>query len=255
MGTKTMTKNDFQTFEKKGEGNLYLSSQLNDVEYVYKYIPLVNFLKSYCGRYLYLADPKKWEDPFETKYLDLISKEPETYDKQCDIKVKATCFTPLSTKNEEASWKAYLGSGKDVLRVKIDFNALLNQLSNASKTIYVSKCVYKSRLNIVKGRIFVKPTKDDSNNQFDLFINNFSLKQTAYKYENEIRVCAISNDGTNIESEVKLDWDEILKEIVLPPSKEQGNNNLLRMVLMKINRDFIVKESALYDISSISMVK
>lgn len=242
---------DWQSYECKSDlKKILISDKLgNDCEYVYKYISLNNFLKSYCGDYMYFSDPNNWEDPFERKYQDVIEDDKNL---NC-YKVKAICFTTSSEEDEEASWKSYLGYGADVIRLKINFEDLCMELNKGRKGIYVTKMIYKKRQDILERKYVPFPKKEEKYEE--LFINNFSLKQDAYKYEKEVRLCYLYKKSYK-SGKLKVKWDNIIEEIVLPPRKGNEDNIAMYTLLKRLLETKIrIRQSALYDVNSIKMVK
>ena len=123
--------NDLQKFKTDG-GIVRVSDKLSELLgkngikkdgriLIFKYMPLVNFLKYFYGNYIYLSSPEKCEDPFETQYKEWLKKQCKSNSEMLNLEVFAACFSS-SLESEKASWNEYLVYGADVIRVAIDYD-------------------------------------------------------------------------------------------------------------------------------------
>ena len=234
------------------------------------------FMDAFVGRYFYLANPAQWEDPFEMNYIESLKMDiiPNSKD-LLKYKVYATCFKTKSKgkdeANENAAWYSYIHDATKVIRIafrakdletSVDEYALLKNLH-----FYLAKENYIDRKEIVKNQPTdpkkINDLKDNHGGLEDrkdecLFINNFVLKQNAYRYEQEVRLCLIEESkywekSKRIED---FDWIKNIDHITLPPinikndaeayKKIKSNIELYR-IIKYLNRDIKVMQSNLYN--------
>ena len=264
---------NFSDFNK--EKKLRISNKLKKVldhsgkkgSVFYKYFKTENLLKSLVENSLYLASPSQWDDPFETKYmksLETIAPQDEKDTSTLkEYSVFATCFKGYSgIANEEAAWKIYMSGSESLVRVEIDAHNLCLALCNSNfegNKLYLSKMVYKSRNDIVTPEAISGSVKLDNEEEAleDLFINNFSLKRNAYKYEEEVRVSLIKKGGKDIDHMIlsNFNWDGVIKKITLQPLnprqpqyEEKRLRNILTYYKIKdVNSNMEICKSNLYD--------
>lgn len=265
---------DFQKFSDfAGAKKLRISNKLRIVSDLsgksrtvfYKYFNTENLLKSLAENSLYLASPSQWDDPFETKYMESLGTIAPQDEKDTstlkEYSVFATCFKGESEiVNEEAAWKIYMSGSESIVRVEIDAHNLCLALcnSNFEGKLYLSKMVYKSRNDIVTPEAISGSVKLDNEEALeDLFINNFSLKRNAYKYEEEVRVSLIKKGGKDIDHMIlsNFNWDGVIKRITLQPLnpfQPQYEEKLLRNIstyqkIKYVNSKMKIYKSNLYD--------
>ena len=193
---------------------------------VHKYLLLDYFIDSIIHRYFYMVAPSKWEDPFETKYLEALngpvlnSLQSEEYKKILkDMSIFCTCMTYNDSDSEEASWKSYSENKEQLIRVSFNFDKLCEILNKATdENIFIGKLNYKTRKEILKPTGILNETKKKLE---ELYVNNFCLKQNAYQYEKELRFCVIKK-GDQFKKEEKyiiehIDLLPAIEKITLPP--------------------------------------
>lgn len=235
-------KNDFQTFTTMDNlSKIFVSKQLLDelrseerspIRFINKYLSIDSFLKSISHRYFYLASPSKWEDPFETKYLDILDgpKMKEigqgSKEKLKEMSIYCSCMTYNDSDNEEASWKSYGENKEQIIRVSYDFDKLCEILDRATDgKIYVGKVNYKSRKDILNLNGVINESEEKNDSLEVLYVNNFCLKQEAYQYEKELRFCKIEKGD-----EYKKQDDIIIDNVDLAPA-------IVRITLPPINHN------------------
>lgn len=242
---------------------------------VQRYLPIDKFLDSTLHRYFYLAAPKTWDDPFETRYLDMLNGEfhdlieQEVIDELNEMSMFCVCMTYNNSDNEEASWKAYSENKESVIRVTYDFKKLCSILDEArEEDFYIGKVDYRSREYILKPHKINKDIHSGGSSNEVLFVNNFCFKQDAYQYEQELRFCKIlkgdvykKNDYYKIE---EVDIAPAITKITLSPinfkkmtiaeemekiSKQNNNYLLLKALCPGVP----IHASNLYDKSKVEM--
>ena len=257
-----------KAFGKKTEGN-------NKGKWlVQRYFAIDKFIDSMLHRYFYMAAPRVWEDPFETKYIDYLNSElqsnisPEDLNELINMSMFCVCMTYNIYDNEEASWKAYGEKKEQIVRVTYDFNRLCAIIEKAEeKDLYIGKVDYKSRSVILTpNNVFEKGKKKPSNEE--MFVNNFCLKQDAYKYEEELRFCKImkgeqykNEDSYRIEG---IDLTPAITQITLPPInfnkisfteeiEKKAKQHIKYLLLKTICPNVPIHVSNLYDKSQVDM--
>lgn len=247
---------DFQFYSKdskklkiSGEVNkkLHADAKVRNTYCLLRYVRPNDFIRSLADHSLFLSNPSKWDDPFETKYMESIDRIKGHSEK--DIKelkrysVYAACFKIKENdkeKNEHAAWESYLHQGKDVLRLEIDMVKFCDALQNTifeDGVLYLSMMDYNDRGTIVSSNPIGSNTKDkenvkSDNHYSDIYIKNFCLKQNAYEYEDEMRLCLIMKDHPK-EDHVFLynfDWSKVITSITFQPlyTKEKFNEDSLQ---------------------------
>ena len=236
----------------------------------YKYFKTENLLKSLAENSLYLASPSQWDDPFETKYMESLGtiapQAEEDTSRLKEYSVFATCFKgDGGIANEEAAWKIYMSGSESLVRVEIDAKKLCEALCNSNfdeGKLYLSKMVYQLREEIFTpeaiSKAIPRSVKLDKEEALqDLFINNFSLKRDAYKYEEEVRVSLIRKGGKDIDHMIlsNFNWDGVIRKITLQPlnpRQPQYEEKLLRNIsnyhkIKYVNSNMEICKSNLYD--------
>jgi Protein of unknown function (DUF2971). len=195
---------------------------------VQRYLPIDRFLDSTLHHYFYMAAPKTWDDPFETKYLDTLNGElqnlmkPEDFDEIKEMSIFCVCMTYNNSDNEEASWKAYGENKERIIRVSYDFNKLCSILDEAQEEdFYIGKVNYMSRKCILEPHNVFKDIPEPEPSNKDMFVNNFCFKQDAYQYEKELRFCKIlKGEQNNNEDCYRIEGIDLMPaitKITLPP--------------------------------------
>ena len=219
----------FQSFSLyPGTSSIMVSNRLMhqvNCRIVQKYLPIDYFVGSITEHFFYMAAPSKWEDVFEMKYLEVLDNPNNGFPSKDMPKLKemsifCTCMTYNDSDNEEASWKSYDKDREHVIRVSYDFAKLCTILDKATdENIYIGMVDYLPR------KAILSPMRIDCNNgdsNLDvLYVNNFCLKQDAYKYEKELRFCKIitGEKGKNLK-EYKIEHIDVSPSIIkitLPP--------------------------------------
>ena len=221
--------NSFQSFSLyPGTSSIMVSNRLMqqaNCRIVQKYLPIDYFVTSITNRFFYMAAPSEWDDVFEMKYIEVLDSPnngfpPEDIPKLKDMSIFCTCMTYNDSDNEEASWKSYDTERERVIRISYDFAKLCTILDKATdEKIYIGMVDYLPR------KVILSPMLIDCNNMdynLDiLYVNNFCLKQEAYKYEKELRFCKIiTGKQSKIQKEYKIDNIDVspsITKITLPP--------------------------------------
>lgn len=268
--------NGFQSFSLyPGTSSIMVSDRLMQQVnccIVQKYLPIDYFVSSITEHNFYMADPSKWDDVFEMKYLEVLDNPnngfPSEYlPKLKDMSIFCTCMTYNDSDNEEASWKSYDTERDRVIRVSYDFAKLCTILDKATdENIYIGMVDYLPRKTILSP-MRIDYRKEDSNLDV-LYVNNFCLKQVAYEYEKELRFCKIiMGEQGKIQKEYKIENIDVTPSIIkitLPPinykriKKEESDLKKKEQVI-KYNRlkeicpTISIHASNLYDTSKEEM--
>jgi hypothetical protein len=183
-----------------------------------------------------LASPSEWDDPLEVKYLDFLKSEKnptlksEDSKKLLQMSIFCCCMTYNDSENEEASWKNYGDSKEKIIRVSYDFDKLCSVISKSvEEKIFIGKLIYKPRKEIICPTLIKKDSEYTTKNDLEqLYINNFCLKQNAYAFEKELRLCKIMHDNKYKEEKgfmiENIDVSEAILHITLPPIIFKGLN-------------------------------
>ena len=268
-----------QTFKYYSEDHgeklgLIISQDVDKINTLIKYMSMDKFMDAFVGRYFYLANPAQWEDPFEMNYIESLKIDIIPNSKNLlKYKVYATCFKTKSEgkdeANENAAWYSYIHDTSKVIRIAFrakDLEASVDEYASLKNLhFYLAKENYIDRKEIVCLHPVDKTL--DGNDKFDdlndrkdecLFIKNFVLKQNAYRYEQEVRLCLIEESeywekSKRIED---FDWLKNIDHITLPPinikndpeayKKIKSNIELYR-IIKYLNRDIKVMQSNLYN--------
>ena len=175
-----------------------------------------------------MAAPSEWDDVFEMKYLDILDSPnngfpSEDVSKLKDMSIFCTCMTYNNSDNEEASWRSYVTEREQVIRISYDFAKLCTILDKSTnQNIYIGMVNYLPRKAILNPMgINCIRNKSDENDLDILYVNNFCLKQDAYKYEMELRFCKIiTGEQGKSQKECKIENIDIspsITKITLPP--------------------------------------
>lgn len=220
---KTDRFSNLQTFEDYG--NVFVSDKIQKSvkNVIYRYMPIDNFLNFFYGQYIYLVSPSRWDDTYETKYIEWLKKTGNGYESLRKLRVFAICFS-TTLNSEEASWKVYKSSGDNIVRIAIDYGCFLRQLRQISYSkLYLSAVNYQTRYEINEE----KPMDGECSAE-ELFVHNFSLKQNAYEYEKEIRLCAFGGDEDHLLLN-GFDWKKAIRTITFPPHNKGRYRGLYDM--------------------------
>ena len=248
-------------------GNPKIIAQKIEEDKIYKYLPIRHFLSSFFRNEIYLANPNTWPDPFEQNYQSTVETMKVTNNEMMEEimgKIRgyypfATCFAS-GLKNEQASWNAHIKGNTPVIRVAIDYQKFLKELSKCScgekEFLYISKMEYKSRNQILTPEPLI-----DDNNEYDLkdlYIRNFSLKQEAYEFEGEIRLTLltdVSEEGRSFRVLTGINWKNFIHHITLPPvfgGNDEAVFTLKKVLRMTLDPDIKLYKSTLYEVKNLT---
>ena len=227
-------------------------NEKNHHDAIYKYMPSEYALESLDKKYLYFANPKKWDDPFEKRFIEAKYKTENGITKSFPLEGKVFCTCMTQTPISEAHWIVY-GRRKDVVRITFSRENLyhiLHDFSNRNHCdIYIGKVKYMTTPEIRNGKLsevlsYGKCDFKDKKTQIKLLL----LKRNAFEYENEIRIIIVYNKKIG-KDEVLLDYkpefsNELVKKITLAPKIDNGEKENLRKKFSKYHVE--VSESYLY---------
>jgi len=251
-------KKEFQKFTQF-QSSVFVSNKidLKDVRCVNKYLKFDYFVDSIIHQYFHMSSPSRWDDLFETKYLDFLNSDfmakehPQDLEELKSMSIFCTCMTCNNSDNEEASWKNYDTDREQIIRVTYDFNGLCTILSKAAiGKIYVGRMDYRSRKDILDPIPIINNGYEkmkDENNLDVLYVNNFCLKQDAYKYENELRFCIIKrgDEFKQLKSNriKNVNLTSAIKQITLPPitPKNQSSEEYQTKLFAQIKKALLLK--------------
>lgn len=211
----------------KNFSNTYILNGYELPNYLYRYLSYKHFIEYVTKRYITFISPIKWKDPFERRFLKT------DYSKYSYIQpsIFCMCATENSQENEDASWRLYGMPNDKVLRIKINVCKLMKFLNDfsvqANFKIYVGKIIYDlSRKEIERIQDHTKENEFYHNYFFnesfsdENYLSLMSLKQDAYKYENEVRLfcCKTPTDSnSDLLLNVPVNISTIVEEIVVGP--------------------------------------
>ena len=199
---------------------------------MYKYMRLSYVLEMVKNKEITFVSPQLWNDPFETKYLNT-DYEAIGYKRPTQM----YCFCARADNaNEEASWNIYSHSQDDpLIRLSIKTFNLLEYLGNYAKQhnfqIYYSKTNYGMSTEEIAS--LYKSDNKYHSEYFDNFdeekyIRLMSLKRKAFRYENEIRLFIVPEDGMPIDSNkllrIPIDYDILTGYTFAPLERNEGDS-------------------------------
>lgn len=202
-------------------------------KFIYKFLSMGNAFKTLDNKQLWFANPIKWKDPFEkrflnAKYIDSGKEDSFRY------KNRIACMCITQTPNSEASWKAYSENDK-VIKFSINREVLLKVLKNMTSKydIYIGKMEYMNTVDIKKplNKIPFNPLPVDPDER-DLRL--LLLKRISYAYEDEIRIVLVKPDDGNsggVQDGIALKYDsicsntELIHRITLDPELEKNSSD------------------------------
>lgn len=206
--------------------------------YLSKFMPLEYALGSLKNKYLWLANPTQWEDPFEkrfvtAKYIDEAGKEK---DFSWLGRVFCICFT--QTPRSEAYWSVY--SRKEIgIQLRINRSELLKELDEFSKDnenfkVYIGKVEYMKAIDIKKPLSQIPMVDKPKNmNSSDFKARLLLLKRKDFEYENEIRIIVVKRKETQ-EKGIRLpikDIYQLINQITIDPSAGNNTTDALKYYL------------------------
>lgn len=181
-------------FEKKEEQK----GETPEVNTIWKYMSLEHALDMVEKQRLWLANPKKWSDPYERLFVDADymlegEKKKRSFSSLLGGELPyCTCFT--SGYQNDAQWKMYCG---DNIAVMIGFDAkrLSEALSHCNTTFYIGKAEYiKGGWNRIRS---VDPLRMavSSEERTQALLRLMLRKRINFKYEEEIRLMCLQPDS------------------------------------------------------------
>lgn len=206
--------------------------------YLNKFMPLEYALESLQNKYLWLANPTRWEDPFEkrfvtAKYIDDAGKE-----KNFSWLGRVFCICFTQTPRSEAYWSVY--SRKEIgIQLRINRSELLKELEVFSKDnenfkVYIGKVEYMKAIDIKKPLSQIPMVDKPKNiNSSDFKARLLLLKRKDFEYENEIRVIVVKQKETQ-ERGIRLpikDIYQLINQITIDPSAGNYTTEALKYYL------------------------
>lgn len=205
----------------KSEESISLSKEEMRYTKVYKYMTLESFITSLYSRKWRFFEPSKWNDKYEQRFYcanytfsEARGNTPQLF---------ATCVT--KAKNSEAAWKVYShgqGLGAHCVQLELDIVELRKQL-RASGLRFEEKPIEYVHENVILN--LHKKNRSYYNEYFrsftlNSFLNLLSLKRDAYKYEQELRLFVIPNNGEKRNTGKKaqsqdmiIDWKRVITKV------------------------------------------
>lgn len=204
---------------------------------------------------LYFSNPECWDDPLESYVLD---RQYVNNIGKCDYPIKdrigICCFT--QTAANEAQWKVYNNPQNDVIvQVTFDYAKLKTIITRAlhnipeivNNEIYCDEVEYISRTHfyerskkILSNKRFLIAFNEVSkgiNTQIIELLRPFTLKSSAYFYENEMRFVLVFNDYLCKKGyELKLPGLRNTITKISISSKNEKNNQLSKIKADIINK-------------------
>lgn len=218
---------------------------------LYKYMKLSRVLEMLKDKTITFVSPELWNDPYETKYLKT------DYSAIGYIRPEQIyCFCARADNaSEEASWNIYSNAQDDpLIKLSIKTLTFLDYIKN-----YAAKhnChVYYSKVNYdLKTADIAELYKTDNKYHLEYFdefdeekyIKVMSLKRQAFKYENEIRLFVVPEDGNRIGDDcllrIPIDYNMFSRYTFAPLERIKGDD-VSTMLKEKFYRAkyFIAKE-------------
>ena len=208
-----------------------------DSKLLYKHMSLEDALRSLNEKYLWFANPSKWKDPFEKRFLEAkYIKNGKEVRFNWKGKVFCTCLT--QTQTSEAYWNIYSQNS-----IGIEFRIYREQLLEELKKYDATYKIFIGRAEYLKTSDIEKDLKDIPFNPAmtpDVKINSdiyasrlFLLKRVAFKYEDEIRIILVKKNATK-ENGIKVTYDcdntDLIHQIVLDPNLGDSTSRMLKKV-------------------------
>lgn len=218
---------------------------IKDKPVLYKYLPLENALRNLKSKSIWLANPRKWEDPFEYRFINAEYTDKKGTKSYFPYKERtfATCLT--REPSSEAQWNAY---SKDSLAIRfsIDTKILLEQLSNYA---------IKNHLHVVLGNVEYHKRKDievDSLEKLmfdvekdgtkinknlkdiDFCARLFLLKRHDFSYEKEVRIIVFKDKGIKADGilfNYECDNKTLIKKLMISPKVNDSTFEMLNKYL------------------------
>lgn len=112
---------------------------------IWKYMSLEHALDLVENQWIWLADPKEWNDPYERLFVEASykhegeEKDKEFYELLDKRKLYCTCFT--SGFQNDAQWKMYCGNDIAVM-IGFDVLKLFEALGRCPQKLYIGKAEY-----------------------------------------------------------------------------------------------------------------
>ena len=188
--------------------NITQQEFLNEKVPLFKIVP-VNRLVSTLGpkHYLWFANPKIWDDPFEKRFIVTPFKTASgNVDYPLKDQIYCCCFSEIRVC--EAQWKIYSSkcnsnqeSNQESILLSIKKDVLLNELEdyckrNSKSQVYIGRVKYQET-STIEGSLsknpFLKSNMPLSLKDHELLIKLLLLKRNAFLFENEIRIFIINS--------------------------------------------------------------
>lgn len=170
---------------------VYLEAALSGLEkyQVYRYCSIPEALALFCRREWTFAHPTQWPD----KYEQGVSRA--LFEGNAPFAYASAHAKSMSLEfSSNALWKTYAGSA-GVLRLGIRLSTLADMLGNAECDsgikIYVVRARYVDERHF-SGLIAQQRSITLAKNVARYAVPALSLKRAGFSYENELRICAIS---------------------------------------------------------------
>ena len=201
-------------------------------KFIYKFLSMGNAFKILDNKQLWFANPIKWKDPFEKRFLNATYIDSGKQD-SFRYKDRIACMCITQTPNSEASWKAYSENDK-AIKFSINRKVLLEVLEDKTSKydIYIGKMEYMNTVDIKKplNKIPFNPLPADLDERS---LRLLFLKRISYAYEDEIRIVLVKPDDGNssgVQDGIALKYDsicsntELIHRITLDPELEENSS-------------------------------
>lgn len=210
---------------------------------IYRFTSYSLLKEIFKKKQIVFLSPKKWEDPFETRYLDADAIE---NGKRVVLPyIACLCFKMSKNDNSAAFWDAAKTDGDFFVRISFDLFQLCSALEKfAGRTnarIYVCAANYNYSVDDLKNahtnESIMKGSLEES------YVRLMSLKRKAYKYENELRIFVVW-DSENKHKEFEKYKNEGLIRISCSPKQ------IIKKIMLEsemFSKEHVAIDLGLYD--------
>ncbi len=225
---------------------------------IWRYIDFTKFIDLLLSNQLFFARSDSFEDPFEGvfKLKDYDTTKNMFSDQQETKKYYFLNCWHINENQSDAMWKIFLAT-KNGIAIKSTIGKLIESLENSKDDIFISKVYYRDYENVTFNELMF----EEQNKTFGGMggsINQFNYKRISFEHEKELRLYYIDlpiphaiKNGIPREplthKRVNINTNKLINEIVIAPFADNWFKDLVEKVISRLNFDFKVKKSNLYE--------
>ncbi len=229
---------------------------------IWRYLDFTKFVDLLVSNELFFCRADKFDDPFEGIFrLKDYENNKNMFSRQQLTKefYFLNCWH-INENQSDAMWKIFLTT-KNGIAIKSTVEDLMRSIELVKEDIFVGEVEYRELSKMTFHELMNEP----KNKIFEgrgSSLNQFNYKRISFEHEKELRVFYIDQPIPHTikggiprksleHKRIQIDLNHLIKAVVVAPFAEVWFKELVEKIIMKLNFNFEVSKSNLYDLDNI----